>query len=96
MSSLFTLAADYIERMANPAFGITTNEDYATKFGKLLESEGFRISTASGDTGAKGSRRSFLAWMAVAVRMGQVDRGRSGPRLTTASFSQLVEPLCKS
>ena len=41
MSSLFTLAADYIERMANPAFGITTNEDYAIKFGKLLESEGF-------------------------------------------------------
>jgi hypothetical protein len=41
MSSLLSLAADYIERMANPVFGITTNEDYAIKFGKLLESEGF-------------------------------------------------------
>jgi hypothetical protein len=41
MSGLLNLAADYIERMANPVFGISTNEDYAIKFGKLLESEGF-------------------------------------------------------
>jgi hypothetical protein len=41
MSTLLPLAADYIERMANPVFGIATNEDYAIKFGKLLESEDF-------------------------------------------------------
>jgi len=41
MSTLLSLAADYIERMANPTFGIATNEDYAIRFGKLLETEGF-------------------------------------------------------
>lgn len=41
MSALLTLARDYIERMANPVFGITMNEDYAIKFGTLLGAEGF-------------------------------------------------------
>lgn len=43
MSTLLTLARDYIERMANPVYGVTTNEDYAIKFGKLLESEDFKV-----------------------------------------------------
>jgi hypothetical protein len=29
--------------MSNPVFGIATNEDYAIKFGKLLESEDFEV-----------------------------------------------------
>jgi hypothetical protein len=41
MSDLLTLARDYIERMANPVYGYSTNEDYSMRFAKLLESEGF-------------------------------------------------------
>jgi hypothetical protein len=41
MSDLLTLARDYIDRMANPVYGIATNEDYAIRFAKLFESEGF-------------------------------------------------------
>jgi hypothetical protein len=41
MSDLLFLARDYIERMANPVYGTSTNEDYALKFGTLLIKEGF-------------------------------------------------------
>ena len=41
MSHVLALASDFIERMANPAYGIKDNEDYAMRFGKLLQSEGF-------------------------------------------------------
>lgn len=41
MSHVLALASDFIERMANPAYGIKDNEDYAMRFGKLLRSEGF-------------------------------------------------------
>jgi hypothetical protein len=41
MNHYFTLATDFIDRMANPAFGIQTNEQYALKFAQLLSSEGF-------------------------------------------------------
>jgi hypothetical protein len=37
MRSLLALARDYIERIANPVFGITMNEDYTGKFGTLLQ-----------------------------------------------------------
>jgi len=41
MSALLTLASDFIERMANPAYGIRVNEDHALRFATLLNSEGF-------------------------------------------------------
>lgn len=41
MSGLLTLARDYIERMANPVYGLVTNEDYSLRFAHLLGSEGF-------------------------------------------------------
>lgn len=41
MSDLLFLASDYIERMANPVYGTSVNEDYALKFGTLLSKEGF-------------------------------------------------------
>lgn len=41
MSDFLFLASDYIERMANPVYGTSTNEDYALKFATLLSKEGF-------------------------------------------------------
>jgi hypothetical protein len=41
MSDLLFLASDYIERMANPVYGTSTNEDYALKFATLLSKEEF-------------------------------------------------------
>ncbi len=41
MSELLTFARDYIERMSNPVYGYSVNEDYATRFATLLRSEGF-------------------------------------------------------
>jgi hypothetical protein len=41
MSDLLFLASDYIERMANPVYGTSMNEDYALKFATLLSREGF-------------------------------------------------------
>ncbi len=43
MSELLTLAADFIERMSNPAYGIRTNEDYSLRLGSLLAGEKFEI-----------------------------------------------------
>lgn len=39
MSNVLALAADFIERMANPGYGIRVNEDYAMRFGSLLETK---------------------------------------------------------
>jgi hypothetical protein len=41
MSDLLFLAKDFIERMANPAYGLVTNEEYALQFAMLLQREGF-------------------------------------------------------
>jgi hypothetical protein len=41
MSGLLALARDYIERMANPVYGFSTNEEYSQRFGELVETEGF-------------------------------------------------------
>jgi len=41
MSTTLALAADFIERMSNPAYGIRTNEEYALRFAMLLDSEQF-------------------------------------------------------
>jgi hypothetical protein len=43
MTDFFVLAADYIEKMSNPAYGVVQNDDYALRFGKLLDSEGFLL-----------------------------------------------------
>jgi hypothetical protein len=41
MSDLLFLAKDFIERMANPAYGLVANEEYALQFATLLQREGF-------------------------------------------------------
>jgi hypothetical protein len=41
MSDVLKLAADFIERMSNPGYGIRVNEDYALRLGSLLATEGF-------------------------------------------------------
>jgi len=41
MSEILVLARDYLERMANPIYGASTNEDYAIRFAMLMRSEGF-------------------------------------------------------
>ena len=41
MSDLLFLAKDFIERMANPAYGVVANEVYALQFAMLLQREGF-------------------------------------------------------
>jgi hypothetical protein len=41
MSILLTLTSDYVDKMMNPIYGITVNEDYGIKFANLLESDGF-------------------------------------------------------
>lgn len=41
MSTVLALARDFIERMSNPVFGISVNEEYSLEFGQLLQSEGF-------------------------------------------------------
>jgi hypothetical protein len=41
MSDLLILARDYIEKMANPVYGFTINEDYSIRFARLLERDGF-------------------------------------------------------
>ena len=46
MSDLLALARDYIDRMANPIHGIAVNEDYALRFARLLEREGFEAALA--------------------------------------------------
>jgi hypothetical protein len=42
MSPFFVLASDFVERMANPAYGIRVNEDHALRFATLLEREEVR------------------------------------------------------
>jgi hypothetical protein len=44
MSGLLSLARDYIERMANPVYGLAMNEEYSLRFAQLLETEGFESS----------------------------------------------------
>jgi hypothetical protein len=44
MSGLLILARDYIERMTNPLYGFSTNEDYSLRFAHLLRMEGFENS----------------------------------------------------
>ncbi len=39
MSSLIELAADFFERMANPAFGAQANEEYALRLAAVLDGE---------------------------------------------------------
>ena len=41
MSSVLALARDFIERMCNPVFGLSTNEEYSLQFGQLLQTEEF-------------------------------------------------------
>lgn len=41
MSTVLALARDFIERMSNPVFGLSTNEEYSLQFGQLLQSEEF-------------------------------------------------------
>jgi hypothetical protein len=41
MSTVLALARDFIERMSNPVFGLSTNEEYSLEFGQLLQSEDF-------------------------------------------------------
>jgi len=44
MSDLLFLASDYIERMSNPVYGVSMNEDYGLKLATLLRREGFEAS----------------------------------------------------
>jgi hypothetical protein len=39
MSEILTLAADFIDRMSNPAHGIAVNEEYSLRFAQLLGQE---------------------------------------------------------
>lgn len=39
MNAFFTIAADFIDRMANPAHGVLVNQDYSIKFAELLDAE---------------------------------------------------------
>ena len=39
MTEILTLAADFIERMSNPAYGVAVNEEYSLRFAQLLERE---------------------------------------------------------
>ena len=41
MSDVLALSSDFIERMSNPAYGVSVNEDYSIRFGKMLTSDGF-------------------------------------------------------
>lgn len=41
MNGVLALARDYIERMSNPIYGLSTNEEYSADFGQLLRSEEF-------------------------------------------------------
>jgi hypothetical protein len=41
MSDILVLARDFIERMANPAYGVATNEEYSLQFASLLQRKGF-------------------------------------------------------
>ncbi len=41
MSTVLALARDFIERMSNPVFGLSVNEEYSLEFGQLLQSEEF-------------------------------------------------------
>lgn len=41
MSQVLALASDFIERMSNPTYGISVNEDYSLRFAALLSSKGF-------------------------------------------------------
>lgn len=41
MSEILTLARDYIERMANPIYGSSVNEEYSVRFAALLRLDGF-------------------------------------------------------
>jgi len=41
MSDLLYLARDFIERMANPAYGVVATEEHALQFASLLQREGF-------------------------------------------------------
>ena len=41
MSEILTLARDYIERMANPVYGSSVNEEYSIRFASLLSLDGF-------------------------------------------------------
>lgn len=43
MSHVLAIASDFIERMANPGYGIRMNEDYAIRFGTFLSSENFNV-----------------------------------------------------
>src|SRR5690349_9132610 len=42
MSDLLKLAADFIEKMNNPANGPLVNEEYSLKMAQMLTGEGFR------------------------------------------------------
>ena len=39
MNTFFTIAADFIDRMANPAHGVLVNQDYSLQFAELLSAE---------------------------------------------------------
>jgi hypothetical protein len=41
MSALLELARDYLDRMVNPVYGLSTNEEYSLRFAKLLRTEEF-------------------------------------------------------
>jgi hypothetical protein len=41
MSEILILARDYIERMANPVYGSSVNEEYSIRFATLLSLDGF-------------------------------------------------------
>lgn len=45
MSDLFVLAADFIDRVANPGYGIRVNEDYSLALSTLLGSEDRAVET---------------------------------------------------
>jgi len=44
MSGLLSLARDYLDRMANPVYGLAVNEEYSLRFAQLLETDGFESS----------------------------------------------------
>jgi hypothetical protein len=46
MSDLLVLARDYLDRMANPIHGSAVNEDYALRFARLFERDGFEAALA--------------------------------------------------